>query len=102
MKIKNYVKNLKIMWENRLKELDNIAVGECRMLKQGMTCKFKRRDCRVKFTGTVIFSNNRCGFVVLSNAGSSFYVSNMRDIYPISKPVMWYDYYKEYLEVKGE
>lgn len=98
MKIKNYVKNLRIMWENRLKELDNIAVGECRLLKQGMTCKFKRRDSRVKFTGTVIFSNNRCAFIVLSNCGSNLYVSNMRDVCPVSKPVMWYDYYKEYLE----
>jgi hypothetical protein len=52
----------------------------------------------VEFTGTVMYSNSKCAYVVISNGGSGPYVTYLKDVHPVGVPVAWTEYYGKLLK----
>lgn len=95
--VNNYLNNL---WAARKKELDTVCVGKGNYLRQGMTLSFKSKTSHFRIKeGTILFSNNRLSFIVVSNSKC---ISYLKDLIPISEPMMWYDYYKDDLDGEVE
>lgn len=96
MNKQKFVKYLREIWERRNTDFDNLWTGY--KLKAGDTCRFHKRDCNVTFTGTVMYSNSKCAYVVISNGGNNPYITYLKDAYPVGVPVHWTEYYGELLK----
>lgn len=98
MNKQKFVKYLWQLWERRNTDFDNLWTGAGHKLKSGYTCRFHKKDCNVEFTGTVMYSNSKCAYVVISNGGSNPYITYLKDAYPVGVPVHWTEYYGEVLK----
>lgn len=98
MKRQKFVKYLQQLWERRDTDFDNLWTGVGHKLKAGHTCRFHKKDCRVEFTGTVMYSNSKCAYVVISNGGRNPFITYLKDVYPVGMPVHWTEYYGELLK----
>ena len=98
MNKQKFVKFLLERWELRNTAFDDLYTGAGHNLKAGHTCRFHKRNCSVEFTGTVIYSNSKCAYVVISNVGRNPYLTYLKDVYPVSTPVHWTEYYGELLK----
>ena len=92
------VKYIQQRWERRNTDFDNLWTGAGHKLKAWDTCRFHKKDCNVEFTGTVMYSNSKCAYVVISNGGSNPYITYLKDAYPVGVPVHWAEYYGELLK----
>lgn len=98
MNKQKFVKYLWQRWERRNTDFDDLYTGAGHNLKAGHTCRFRKKDCNVTFTGTVMYSNSKCAYVVISNGGHTQYLNYLRDVYPVGVPVHWTEYYGELLK----
>ena len=98
MNKQKFVKYLWRLWDHRNTDFDNLLTGAGHKLKAGYTCRFRKKDCHVEFTGTVMYSNSKCAYVVISNGGSKPYITYLKDAYPVGVSVHWTEYYGDLLK----
>lgn len=99
MNKQKFARYLRHLWERRNTDFDNLWTGADHKLKQGYTCHFHKRDCGVVFTGTVMYSNSKSAYMVISNGGRDPYTTYLKGVYPVDKPVHWTEYYGELLKL---